>query len=340
MRYVIYGTGAIGGVVAGQLHRAGHDVVAIARGAQLEAISRHGLRLKTPEESVTVDLRVVASPSAIRWRGDEVVLLAVKSQDTHGALRQLQSEAPHGLPIVCLQNGVANERAALRHYIHVYGAVVMVPATFLEPGVVLAHSAPVTGILDLGRYPVGTDTVSEQLTKAFRSATFDARALPDTARWKYAKLLANLSNAVEAVCGTQARRGPITDLAREEGRVCLHAAGIDYASPEQDRARRADLLPVQPVSGQDRQGSSTWQSLARATGGVETDYLNGEIVLLGRLHNVPTPVNALLQYLANQHARARRVPGTVTPRELLALLERQAEPKPPPGLETGGIMDA
>jgi lysophospholipase L1-like esterase len=37
--------------------------------------------------------------------------------------------------------------------------------------------------------------------------------------------------------------------------------------------------------------------LARATGSIETDYLNGEIAMLGRLHGVPTPVNALLQDL-------------------------------------------
>ena len=45
------------------------------------------------------------------------------------------------------------------------------------------------------------------------------------------------------------------------------------------------------IGGRRRGGGSSWQSLARGTGTIETDYLNGEIVLLGRLHGVPTPVN-------------------------------------------------
>jgi 2-dehydropantoate 2-reductase len=65
-------------------------------------------------------------------------------------------------------------------------------------------------------------------------------------------------------------------------------------------------------------GGSTWQSLSRRTGTIETDFLNGEIALLGRIHGVPTPVNETLQQLANQAAHAHRPPGTTTPAELLS----------------------
>ena len=57
------------------------------------------------------------------------------------------------------------------------------------------------------------------------------------------------------------------------------------------RTRRGDRLRLQPVDGELRPGGSSWQSLARGVGTIETDYLNGEIVLLGRLHGVPTPAN-------------------------------------------------
>jgi 2-dehydropantoate 2-reductase len=57
--------------------------------------------------------------------------------------------------------------------------------------------------------------------------------------------------------------------------------------------------------------------LRRGTGNIETDYLNGEIVLLGRLNGVPTPVNELLQRRARQAALDRIAPGTVDPAELL-----------------------
>ena len=66
--------------------------------------------------------------------------------------------------------------------------------------------------------------------------------------------------------------------------------------------------------------ASSWQSLARATGSIEADYLNGEIVLQGRLHDVPTPVNLLLQQLATTAARDGRRPGTLPVDELIQML--------------------
>ena len=58
----------------------------------------------------------------------------------------------------------------------------------------------------------------------------------------------------------------------------------------------------------------------RGTGDIEADYLNGEIVLLGRLHGVPTPLNATFQQLPNELAAARCEPGSVTEAEVLTRL--------------------
>ena len=69
----------------------------------------------------------------IQWSGDDVVLLAVKSQDTEEALRQLAAAAPVATPVVCVQNGVANEPAALRRFANVYG-VCVVPGRPPEAG--------------------------------------------------------------------------------------------------------------------------------------------------------------------------------------------------------------
>jgi 2-dehydropantoate 2-reductase len=87
-----------------------------------------------------------------------------------------------------------------------------------------------------------------------------------------------------------------------------------------DRARRGTLLTAgPPVPGAPRR-SSTWQSLTKGAGSVETDYLTGEVVLLGRLHGVATPANALLQRLATELAAEGRPPGSVRASEVLARL--------------------
>ncbi|GAA3826394.1 hypothetical protein GCM10022206_76240 [Streptomyces chiangmaiensis] len=51
---------------------------------------------------------------------------------------------------------------------------------------------------------------------------------------------------------------------------------------------RGDKVRLEPLEGAERGGGSSWQSLTRDTGTIEADHLNGEIVLRGRLHSVPT----------------------------------------------------
>src|SRR5437762_5771935 len=115
---------------------------------------------------------------------------------------------------------------------------------------------------------------------------FSSETVPDITRWKYSKLLMNLANAAQAALEPAAHPSAASSAIRE-GVACLRAAGIDFASKEEDAARRGGLLSEQPIRGERRGGGSSWQSLARRTGAIETDYLNGEIVMLGRLHGVP-----------------------------------------------------
>jgi 2-dehydropantoate 2-reductase len=324
MRFIVYGAGAVGGVVGGRLAEHGHDVVLVARGKHAEAMQRSGLTIESPDATATVDVRVVTHPSELDLGADDVVFLAMKSQDTQAALLALRSSAPPSTPVVCLQNGVENERAALRLFEQVYGIHVMCPTGHLEPGVVQAFSSPVSGILDLGRYPSGSDDTAERIAAALGESTFVSEARHDIMRWKYAKLLMNLGNAVQALYGRAAARGPIGELVRAEGRACLEAAGIESVSADEDRERRGDLLQVRPIGERERPGGSSWQSLERRTGAIESDFLNGEIVLLGRLHGVPTPANELLRQLAAEAAAARAAPGSLAPDAFLDRLSARS----------------
>ena len=321
VRFVVYGAGAIGGVVGAGLLRAGYEVAMIARGAHGAAITRTGLRVESPDGPSTVRPSAVADrPEAVEWRADDAVLLAVKSQDTAPAVAALARWAPPTVAVACLQNGVANEPTVLRWFPRVYGVTVMCPAAHLEPGTVVAYSSPVAALLDVGRYPTGEGEVEDgdvgvaaRISAAFNASGMDSVVRSDIMRWKYAKLvLLNLANAVDALCGPRARGGTLARLVQEEGTAVLAAAGIAMASEEEDRPRRGSPPQMKPVPGQPRGGSSSWQSLARATGSIETDYLNGEIVLLGRLHGVPTPANEHVRRLANRAAVEGWRPGSCT----------------------------
>ncbi len=319
MRYLVFGAGAVGGALGGRLQQSGHDVVLIARGPHLDALRRRGLELRDPVRTAVLRVSAVGSPAEARPRRDDVVILAVKSQETEAALRALAAAAPPEVAVVCAQNGVENERTCLRHFERVYGMRVFVAATHLEPGVVEIGTAPVSGILDLGGYPAGRDEIVEEIVGDLQAAGFDAEGRADVMRYKYRKLLSNLWNAVEAAVGV--RDDPVAsalgEAARDEALACFAAAGIELGEDNGDAERQRLRGAVQPVAGEERAGGSSWQSLKRGTGNIEADYLNGEIVLLGRLYGVPTPVNARLQRVAGGMARSKAQPGSLAPADLL-----------------------
>jgi 2-dehydropantoate 2-reductase len=190
---------------------------------------------------------------------------------------------------------------------------VVVPATYLEAGAVSIHIGPVSGLLDVGRYPAGVDDMVTMVTTHLCHATFDSRPEPRIMRWKYAKLLNNLGNALDATCGHAAfMHSDLLSRVRTEAETCFAAAGIDYADRQEERARRATLPPMTAVAGMESPGSSTWQSLARGAGSVETDWLTGEVVLIGQLYGVPTPLNEALRRLANRMVRDGLPAGSLT----------------------------
>ena len=316
MRFIVYGAGGVGGVVGARLAQQGHDVVLIARGAHYEAIRAGGLRIESPDAVVTLRLPVFNRPDQISFAKSDFVLLAMKSQDALPAVDLLAAVAPPETPIACMQNGVANERIALRRFANVYGVFVYCAAGHLAPGVVQAYYAPTTGILDIGRFPEGVDEVAQRVAADLRRATFLAEPRADIMRWKYRKLLMNLGNAVDALCGPVRREHHIVTEARREGVECLRAAGIPFVSDEGDPSQREKTLELRPINGQRRGGGSSWQSLERRTHSIETDYLNGEIALLGRLYGVATPVNEGLQRLSREAAIEGRPAGSMSLEEL------------------------
>jgi len=320
MRFVVYGAGAIGGVIGARLFQSGYDVALIARGAHYEAIRDLGLRIRSPHDDATLAIPVVDHPSRLRFSADDVVILAMKSQDTIRACEALDACAQGDIAVACFQNGVENERVVLRHFADTYAVCVMSPTSHIAPGVVIAQSAPVSGLLDIGCYPGGLDDRAREIAAALNASSFHSIARPDVMRWKYTKLLMNLGNSIEAAVAPHERVKELVALVRTEGEACLVAAGTDFASRDEDRERRGDRMHIGPVDGEYRGGGSSWQSLARGTRSIEADYLNGEIVLLGRLHGVATPANALMQRVANEQARVGAAPKSVSAEELLAQL--------------------
>jgi 2-dehydropantoate 2-reductase len=332
MRYVILGAGAIGATIGGRLAEAGCDVALVGRGAHAATVKRNGLVLAMPDRvrRLTIPMFTV---DELRVRAADVLVLAVKSQDTAQLLNQLAAVSaedgvcPGDLPVLCAQNGVANEDAALRCFSRVYGVCVTIPATHLEPGVIEAAGSPVSGILQLGRYPAAApDDMIQAVAADLDRSGLSSFVRADVMAWKRAKLLSNLANALQVLCvdgfsgraGADGATGEVVTLLRAEASACFEAAGLTVTDASAYQAGTAGFQIV-PVGGRPRGGGSTWQSVERGLPTVETDFLNGEVVRLGRLYGVPTPVNGAVQARMREITRRSRAPGTLEAADLLAV---------------------
>ncbi len=297
--YVLYGAGAVGGVIGARLHLAGHEVTLVARGEHLARIRADGLVLDTADGRHPVRARAAETAADVVWTDETVVVLTVKAHQTEAALADLAAHAPPATAVVCAQNGVANEPATLRRFARTYAITVMLPSEHLEPGVVVQGCHPVPGILDVGRYPSGVDALSEQVADDLRSAGFESVPRPDVMAWKYRKLVTNSVGDVRTVFPDEADE--LRPLVRAEAEAVLAAAGLPLVSHEADLERRGELLQLRPEGDGP---NSLGQSLARRTPGTEVDFRAGEIVLLGRLHGVPTPANERVQRAVWDRQRA------------------------------------
>ena len=316
MRYVIYGPGGVGGTIAARLHQHGRDVVLVARGEHGRVLREQGLKFVAPDGAVTLPIPTVVHPSELDWQGSEMVLLTVKSQQSASALTDLAGCAPADIGVVFAQNGVANEPLALRHFRRVYGMLINLPAMHLRPGEVASFGEGVSGLLDTGCYPSGVDAAVTQLTDDLAHSGFLAEPDPHIMRKKYAKLLLNLGNVLEAATNGATDVADLAELLQQEAHACFAAANIECAEVGAAQGVGRPMYRFAQIPGYPRFGGSSWQSVERGTGDIETDFLNGEVVWLGRLYGVPTPANEYCQRLARSMLRDALPVGHFTSTQL------------------------
>jgi len=319
MRLIIYGAGAIGGVVGGHLARSGHDVLFIGRPGHVDAINKHGFRLITPTDTYTLKIPAVTGPDQISYRQDDIVFLCVKGHNTEEALGALKAVTTD-IPIFCFQNGVRNEEIVTRYFPRVYGVMVRVGAVFLANGEVTSRSDP-PGWLVIGRYPEGIDELVEVVATKLRTAGFLVKTTPYVMPYKWGKLMNNMANAVIAITNTKREDVvKIIDAVQQEFKNTLAQAGVHWVSPKELAKEWPEITA--PLRGrlETEAQSSTWQSLARKHGSVETEFLNGEIIRLAGKSGRRAPLNEALLRISEEMAASREPPGKYPPSQLSALL--------------------
>lgn len=306
------GAGALGGTFAALLDRAGHEVVVTARGAQLDAIRQHGLRL----EGAYGDATARIGAAQVLPEPPELALLAVKAQDAPAAAAQ-NAGVLDRVPVVVVQNGVQGPQA-LRSALPtspLMGAASMIAASYLSPGVVTV-TAP--GVTVLARDSATRAELEE--AAAVLGSVAEVRTAPGLAGLQWSKLVVNQLNAAPAITGlslqealrSSALTAAIATAMRETIRVA-RADGVRLeglpALPE-SLVRTLELLPVPLAARALRRGvtarmgtvpnpGSTLQSIRRGRP-TEIDHLSGAVVEVGARVGVPTPVNRRIVELVHE----------------------------------------
>lgn len=332
MRIAVIGAGAVGGVLAALLHRAGDDVVVTARGEHGAAIARDGLELSGGWGSHVSRVPVVdrVEPPV------DLIVLATKAHDSAVALRAVSR--CDGTPVLVVQNGLGGAdavRDALPHSPVAIG-LALFAASLTAPGrVSVTGPAPLT--------LAGDDAAVAVALTALRAALPAEVTVTDDVRGaQWTKLLVNQVNALPAITGLSVQRVIAHDglrriLARGmvETAVVGRALGVRWAqvgsvgAAEVEELLAGDLRAAEalPRSLAVRMGdvpnpASTLQSIRRGRS-TEIDALNGAVADAAAGLRIPAPVNAAMVALVHE---VERTGEFLEPAEVLVRVPSENDP--------------
>jgi 2-dehydropantoate 2-reductase len=297
------------------LSKAGEDVTLIGRKPHVDAINRNGLVLEEPCGKTVI--RVKAAEN-LDFKPD-LALLTVKTQDVESSVKKAQPFLS-GCLVVTMQNGVQSDDivAGVLGKENIISGVVIYNCEFLEPGKALYSSLLSKTALLIGE-PFGAkgNRLQSLLTLLIKALPTDISEDIRGAHWT--KLLWNLITAVPAVTGLSYQEGNHYPQIREvnikltkEGLEVITLARIKTASVPGFPLSLLETMAKMPLpeassmmkkiiesAGERYTLGSILQSIKRGRS-TEVDYMNGEIVNLGKKVGIPTPVNSLMVGLVHQ----------------------------------------
>jgi 2-dehydropantoate 2-reductase len=317
----IYGAGAIGGWLGVRLARAGCEVSVVARGATLEALQAHGLRLQQANEVLAAPVRASANPQELGVQ--ELVVVAVKAPAMAEVAKTIAPLIGPDTVVLTAMNGVpwwffegfggryAGTRltsidpdgsiAKAVPASRIIGCVVHASCSLKEPGVVAHHFG---NKLIIGE-PSGHKTPrARELAALLEGAGFEAEISDQIQKDAWFKLWGNMTmNPVSAITGATTDRVLDDDLVRgfiqsvmlEAREIGARIGILIDQSPEDRHAVTRKLGAFKTSMLQDVEAGKA----------VELDALVTVVKELGELTQVPTPFTDALLGLARLHARVR-----------------------------------
>jgi len=295
MKFLIYGTGGVGGYFGGRLAEAGHEVTFVARGAHLAAIKEHGLRVESVAGDFTIQ-PVQATDNPVEAGSPDVVLVATKAWAVTSAAHAIQPILAPQTCVIPLQNGVSApaELSAVLGREHVLGGLCHISALIGAPGLIKHVGVqPYIALAELDGQK--TERV-ERLRSAFavcKGVTVDVPADIQAALWNKFLFIASMSGlgAVTrqpvGVFRTVPESRALLVATLEETYAVARAGGvnlpadavqktlafIDNTAPGVTASMQRDIMEGKPS---------------------ELESQTGAVVRMGRELGIPTPTHALI----------------------------------------------
>jgi 2-dehydropantoate 2-reductase len=304
MKIAVVGAGGVGGYFGGRLAESGADVAFLARGAHLEAMRAHGLRVVSPKGDFHLP-RVKAAADPAKIGPVDIVLFAVKLYDVESALASLPPLLGPETAVVPLQNGVDSvatvTRAVGRE--RTAGGTCYVSAVIAEPGVI-RHTAMdrlLFGELDRARSPRLLAFKDACAAANFQSTLSDDIELDIWTKFVRLSVMSGMTAVTRSPLGV-IHNDPVLwamlqEAVREAMRVA-HAKGIAVAaSSVEDVAAAYAKLPPQTKS-------SMLEDLERGRR-LELPWLSGAVVRIGADAGVPTPIHGFIAAVLGPHVNGK-----------------------------------
>ena len=306
MRYLVFGTGAVGALVGGKLALAGFPVTFLARPRIAEALQTHGLHLSGDRTHGVVE-EVHAITEISGMERPDLILLTVKTYDVETAATEIETAFTEPPTIVCLCNGIGSEQILAERFgaERVISATLTTAVQMIEPAVIdVTRRRGIGVVLD---HPLASEFIED-----LEAADFLAEAYANATRMKWSKLLTNIvANASSAILGwtpSQVYSHPsIAQIEIESLRETVRVLRSNGFTPQDlpgvsvSLLARAIFLPkwlIRPLLGKIVSGGrgdkkpSLHFDIGR--GKSEVLRLNGAVVQAGSRLGSPTPANRLL----------------------------------------------
>jgi len=291
MRIAILGTGGVGAYLGAKFWKSGHHVVFVARGEHLAAMRKQGLRLESTEGNILVRSQFVEN--LVNLGPFDLIIVAVKSFDTHAAAQIARSGLKKETAVLSIQNGVENEELlgkALGES-HILTGVAYIFSKISSYGLVRHEGG--TGKFILGEFSGGKTSRLEEIGEAFSSSGITAEIQEDIRQALWEKWI--------FICGLSG----MTSYARKSIGEILADAGLSsmLQSVVAEAAQIARAKKISPFTAVEEKADAHFKRLPPGSTSsmyydlmqgkrLEIDALNGAVVSFGKQLNIRTPSNS------------------------------------------------